>query len=169
MFGARVLIFSRVTAGLRFRSVSAVELARRPARSGDQAIARQIHHRAFRDVVERQFGPWNDSMQDLFFDGEWARQSHEIIVVDGETAGYVAMEDGADHLFVHNIVLDPAAQGRGIGTALLREIMDASRETSRPVRLQVLHENRAVALYRRLGFLETARTSTHLVMERAPR
>jgi ribosomal protein S18 acetylase RimI-like enzyme len=146
--------------------VSRVSVQRRPARDSDQAIARQIHHRAFRDVVERQFGSWDEAAQDDFFDREWDRQAHEILVVDGEPAGYAAVEHRDDHIFIHNIVLDPAAQGRGAGTALLIEILDAGRATSRTVRLQVLHENRAVGLYRRLGFSETERTPTHLLMER---
>lgn len=148
--------------------MTAVELHRRPAQDADQAIARRIHHRAFREVVERQFGSWDESLQDRFFDDEWGRQAHELVVLDGQPAGYTAVEHFDDHVFIHNVVLDPDAQGHGIGTTLLAEIVDAAREKAVPVRLQVLHANRAVNLYRRLGFIETGRTPTHLMMERTP-
>jgi len=141
---------------------------RRPAQDGDQRIAREIHHRAFRDVVERQFGQWDEALQDKFFDSEWSRQAHEVLVLDGTTIGYAAVEDRDDHILIHNLVLDPALQGRGIGTTFLAEVVQIASETSRPVRLQVLHENRAASLYRQLGFTETARTPTHLTMERQP-
>ena len=143
-------------------------LERRPAVDTDLSAARRVHHRSFRDVVERQFGTWDEALQDGFFDAEWERQPHEIVVVDGELAGYIAVDDFDDHTFVHNVVLDPDVQGRGIGTALLTEVIDAARARGVPVRLQVLHANRAAHLYRRLGFVEIGRTPTNLVLERAP-
>lgn len=144
-----------------------VEVKRRPAEVSDRVVARAIHHRAFRAVVERQFGRWDDAQQDGFFDAEWRRHPHELVLVDGQVVGYVAVEHLADQVVVHNLVLDPAAQGRGIGTSLLGEVVEDALETRRPVRLQVLHANPAVTLYRRLGFIEIARTPTHLLMERS--
>ena len=40
---------------------------RRTATSEDFELARSIHHRAYRDVVLRQFGAWNEEEQDQFF------------------------------------------------------------------------------------------------------
>ncbi len=61
----------------------------RPATDDDKDVARQTHHDAFREVVIRQFGVFDPELQDAFFDDEWNAASYEIVVVEGEPAGYV--------------------------------------------------------------------------------
>jgi ribosomal protein S18 acetylase RimI-like enzyme len=135
----------------------------RPATPDDEAFARDCHHAAFRDVVERQFGPWDEERQDGFFDGWWGVDHVSIVEVDGERAGYLHVEERDDHVVLGEIVLHPDVQRRGIGTHLIVSLLDRGK----PVQLQVLHENHgARALYERLGFAVTGRTATHHLMVR---
>ncbi|MDQ0377487.1 ribosomal protein S18-alanine N-acetyltransferase [Amycolatopsis thermophila] len=54
---------------------------------------------------------------------------------------------------VHTIGVDPAYQGQGIGTALLRALLARADEVQAPVFLEVRTDNdRAQDLYRRHGF-----------------
>ncbi|MGW4593188.1 ribosomal protein S18-alanine N-acetyltransferase [Amycolatopsis thermoflava] len=54
---------------------------------------------------------------------------------------------------VHTIGVDPAHQGQGIGTALLRALLARADEVAAPVFLEVRTDNdRAQELYRRHGF-----------------
>lgn len=66
-----------------------------------------------------------------------------------------------DHLYVENIAVDPSAQGRGLGRALMEfaEQEAARRGLSRMalVTHEVMTENQAI--YARLGYLETGRRS----------
>ena len=71
-----------------------------------------------------------------------------------------------DAVKLHRVFLLPEAQGRGIGTRLVEEVLAASRATRRPVRLRVLRVNPARRLYERLGFKVTGETETHFEMER---
>ena len=67
---------------------------------------------------------------------------------------------------VREIVIAPAFQDRGIGTALLRTTLERAAEQGAPVRLRTNRANyRAAALYRRLGFQNVGRTPTHLLFE----
>ncbi len=144
----------------------AVEPTRRLASPGDYAFARQVHHLAYRDVVERQFGEWDEQRQDRSFDGAWSQRDHEIIEWDAVRCGYAAVEYSAAQADVHELVLHPDYQGRGIGTAFLHQTISRADELGVPVYLQVLHENPAANLYERLGFEEYDRTSTHRLMRR---
>ncbi len=143
-----------------------MHLNRRPATEVDYDFARRVHHEAYHDVVLRQFGRWVEDEQDRYFAASWTKHPHEIVLRDGEPCGFVAIYDRDEAVVFSELVILPAFQGRGIGTALLREQIERARERGVPVSLSVLHENhRAAALYRRLGFHETGKTETHYLME----
>lgn len=144
-----------------------MQLTRRPADTSDTEFARDAHHRAYRDLVERQFGSWDREEQDGFFDRNWARGGFEVLLCDDTPCGYVAVEQRTDDIYLRELVILPEFQNQGIGSAVLAETFDLADSQHIPVRLQVLHENRARVLYERLGFTETSRTSTHVLLERS--
>jgi ribosomal protein S18 acetylase RimI-like enzyme len=145
-----------------------MEVSRRVALPSDTEFARTVHHRAYRDVVERQFGAWDNTLQDTFFAGDWAHGGFDILLCDGGTCGYVCVEEHAEHVLVREIVVAPEFQGRGIGTTVLRQVMERARALGVPVVLGALHLNRAADLYRRLGFRENGRSATHTGFEWRP-
>jgi len=151
--------------GRRPRTVSIVDVTRRPATNDDRAEALAIHHRAYRDVVERQFGHWDESAQDGYFGQAWTGHPHDILERAGRAIGFVAVEERARSVVIHELVVDPAFQGRGVGTHVLRSVIDDARRLGRRVELQVLHDNDgARRLYERVGFRACSSTPTHLHM-----
>jgi len=144
-----------------------MDLVRRAATADDHALARRIHHLAYRDVVERQFGHWDEAAQDAYFDRAWHEHAHDILYLGRSTCGYAAIDVGGDSVDVHELVILPACQGHGIGTHVLLETVAEADRLELPVRLQVLLENDgARRLYERLGFFEIGTTTTHRLMER---
>ena len=141
-----------------------MKITTRPATDDDKEFARDCHHRGYRDVVERQFGFWDQGLQDGLFEQDWAAAQHEILLAGGESCGYVSVEETPEETHVREIVVLPGFQGRGIATAFLTEVMEAAGSGGVPVRLDVLQENRAFELYSRLGFSECGRTETHVLM-----
>ena len=137
----------------------------RPALPADRELVRELHHAAFRDVVERQFGRWSDAEQARFFAAQWDRGGIELILWNGTPAGYCDIEDRPDDVYVHVLAIHPRAQGRGIGSAVLQRAIERAESRGVPVRLQVLRENRAAELYRRIGFEVSGQTPTHFLME----
>ncbi|HVM53234.1 MAG TPA: GNAT family N-acetyltransferase [Acidimicrobiales bacterium] len=139
----------------------------RPATAADEDVARRIHHEAFREVVERQFGPWDDARQDEFFAAFWRTGEPMVVEVDGAPCGYLGIAEADDVVTVQEIVLHPDIHGHGIGTELLEAIIERAAERS--IRLQVLFENhRARSLYERLGFTEIGHSTTHHLMQWVP-
>jgi ribosomal protein S18 acetylase RimI-like enzyme len=62
----------------------------------------------------------------------------------------------------------PAFRGRGLGSAIVRDLLAEAHARSVPVTLQVLKENpRARGLYERLGFAVTGETDTKHLMSTA--
>ena len=87
-----------------------------------------------------------------------------MIEWNGEPCGYTRVEFWATRTEVHELVLLPDHQNRGIGTAILRQTIARANELGVPICLQVLRENRAAVLYERLGFEEHGQTATHRLM-----
>jgi len=72
--------------------------------------------------------------------------------------------------FAHlvDIALLTEQRGRGIGSGLLRELIQQCSRDGVPLRLQVLKVNPALRLYERLGFRQTSEDQMYLQMERRP-
>jgi GNAT superfamily N-acetyltransferase len=78
--------------------------------------------------------------------------SFDVIVVDGEAAGRLYVDRAGEALHVIEIALVGPHRGRGVGTALLRDLLDEAGGDGRPVTLNVLSGSPARRLYERLGF-----------------
>lgn len=138
-------------------------LSRRSATDEDVEWARAVHHRALREVVERQFGPWNEVAQDAFFDQGWTGGAFEILSLDRRPCGYVSIEYRPDDVHLRELVVDLDFQDQGIGTVVVGDMVETAQQQGLPAVLETLRENRAQGLYRRLGFMEFGRTDTHIL------
>jgi len=72
----------------------------------------------------------------------------QVIVVDGERVGTVALVPGDGEMWLKHFYVEPAMQGRGIGGAVLERQLPGDV----PVRLLVVHGSPAIRLYERHGF-----------------
>ncbi len=140
-------------------------VSKRPATEADHDFVRAVHHRAYRNVVQRVYGRWDELEQDRLFDANWDAAAHEIVLCDAVACGYCGIEYRNDAIFVHQLVIDPDFQGRGIGTQVMESVIKDAESQGVPVHLQTHLVNRAADLYRRLGFSERTRTETHILME----
>lgn len=114
--------------------------------------------------VEATWGPWNEEAQRGFFDARMANGRLHVVEVDGQVAGLWEPEERPGALFVANIEFLPAYQGRGIGSAILRQFMADAASRGLPVELTVLRVNPARKLYERLGFVQYDINETHHFM-----
>lgn len=143
-----------------------LHLSLKEASEKDTDFCRRLHHDAYRDVVIRQFGSWDESLQDDFFLKAWNPSTHAVIHVDEQPAGCLCRIVLPDHIWIAEIQLLPTFQGRGIGTEILKQLMNEAAHSAISVRLQVLKANdRALTLYRRLGFRVTSESETHFQMQ----
>lgn len=89
-----------------------------------------------------------------------------IVEYDSSPIGRMIIDDREDGLHLVDISIDPAYQGRGFGTMLLRDLIQ--ERDGRPVRLNVLGHNRAMRLYERLGFHVVSENFPYFSMEYRP-
>ena len=122
----------------------------RQATSADDAFCFQLNEATMREYVEPMHG-WGDADFQRRFHAGWFEPDRLVIIEDddGTAIGVLDVSDEGDHLYLGRIEILPEAQGRGIGTALIQDLVTRGRT----IRLHVFTNNvRARRFYERLGF-----------------
>ena len=107
--------------------------------------------------------PWSEAEKTAFLDMQFhAQHTHYmqnypdaawfIVEREGEAIGRLYLERWPSEIRIIDIALLPAARGDGLGAALLADILAMAEREGRAVGIHVEHNNRAMRLYRRLGF-----------------
>lgn len=137
----------------------------RQATTHDKSFCRDLHWRTMRAYVEATWG-WDDADQAQRFEAGFHPSRTEIIEDRGQPIGMLVVDRASDPVRLLSIELSPEHQNRGLGSAIIRQII---REAGgRSVWLQVLKVNPAKQLYERLGFVTIEQTETHWQMLRGP-
>ena len=96
----------------------------------------------------------------------WTRLMFELGLQRGDTligvyieqrlCGYAMLQQIADEWHLHNIAVNPALQGQGIGRFLLQEVKQQAQQLSLSIILLEVRESNSAArhLYQKLGFIE---------------
>jgi GNAT superfamily N-acetyltransferase len=90
-----------------------------------------------------------------------ALRAHDVwVLVDGGAiVGVLELDPRPDHLWLENVAVFPAQQGRGLGSLLLDQAEAVARERGLP-EIRLLTNERYVtniAMYERRGYVETHR------------
>ncbi|MFE9191257.1 GNAT family N-acetyltransferase [Micromonospora sp. NPDC007208] len=145
-----------------------VEWELRPASVTDVEAVAELRAVVLRADLER-LGRYDDQrVRQRLRDG-FAPAYTWVVEVDGAFAGCVALRPDADAHWLEHFYLAPQLQGSGIGTAVLRELLDRCDRAGTPVRLNVLRGSPARRLYERHGFTLDTEDPVDVFMVRAPR
>jgi ribosomal protein S18 acetylase RimI-like enzyme len=88
-----------------------------------------------------------------------------IILERGHPVGRLYTFPGGEELRVVDIALIPEARGRGLGSAILQDLLSKS---DKPVTIHVEKQNPAMRLYQRLGFAKIDERGYYDLMEWRP-
>jgi len=100
--------------------------------------------------------PWSEA---IFRDCLHAGYHCVVLQLPAGIVGYGVMSAGAGECHLLNLSVAPAWQGRGLGTLLIRSLLEAARTLKARVALLEVRATNADAqrLYRRLGFEQIGR------------
>lgn len=137
----------------------------RHATPTDRDFLWQLHIATMKCYVEQTWG-WDHQWQQQEFERKFDPQGLQVIQSCETPIGCLSVRHEPDHVFLASIEIDPDHQNRGMGTRLIKQIIEEAEDEGRPVRLLVLKVNPARALYERLGFRRVDETETHYRMVR---
>ena len=149
----------------------------RPVRSSDREFLLAVY--ASTREAELALVDWSDEQKDAFVRHQFEAQtahylehytgaSFKVIEVDGEPAGRLYVARWEDEIRVMDIALLPEHRGTGIGTRLLRDLLDEAEASGKKVTVHVELNNPALRLYQRLGFRPVAERGVYLLLETRP-
>jgi ribosomal protein S18 acetylase RimI-like enzyme len=132
-----------------------------------------------RDDLLAAVSNWDEAQQEAFMRIQFQAQRDQyrcqypyahwdMIIRQNEIIGQILVAPLDDELRLVDVSLLPEFRNRGIGTALLRDLLDKAASENRRVTLHVLQDNPAVRLYERLGFTNTRKQGIYQRMEWAP-
>ncbi len=101
---------------------------------------------------ERTFLRMQFDAQSTHYATHYAGAEFLIIEDDGHPIGRLYIHRQPHDIRIVDISLMPGHRGKGIGTKLLRELLDEGAATRTPVTIHVEQFNPAMRLYERLGF-----------------
>lgn len=140
-------------------------LTYRPAAADDLEYLYELYRSAMMPYLVEAFGPWDEEREREEFRRCFNPAEVRVIIWDGQDAGALRVQERAEELFIASIEVHPSFQRRGIGTAVVREVLAEAARQGKPVALRVLKGNiGARSLYQRLGFGITGENDTHYLM-----
>jgi ribosomal protein S18 acetylase RimI-like enzyme len=121
--------------------------------------------------------PWDDATKGAFVEQQFAAQDEhyrtnypgatlDVVEVGGERAGRLYVHRGPSDIRIMDIAIAPAFRGRGIGTRLLRALIEEAESSGRKLSIHVEMNNPAKRLYERLGFEPAGEHGVYVLMER---
>ena len=144
---------------------------------GDQPLLRRIY--ASTRAEEMAAVPWSEAEKTAFLNAQFDAQhgyyrevfpgaQFSIVENEGEAIGRLYIDRREDEHRLIDIALLPEHRGWGIGTRLMRQVLDEARQAGKRVRIHVERTNPAMRLYRRLGFEEVDDKGVYILMEWRP-
>ena len=128
----------------------------------DEAWLENLRRNVYQELFCATWGGWDEDRHERHFAECIARGHIFIIEVERSPVGMIQIFEEANALEVGEIQVQPAAQNRGVGTAVLKDVIARADKDSKSVRLRVgLKNEKAYKLYERLGFRRVNQTETH--------
>jgi ribosomal protein S18 acetylase RimI-like enzyme len=119
---------------------------------------------AFEQIMRFQF-----KAQTTSYRSEFPRASFDIVELGGRPIGRIVVDRPGTMVHIVDQAIVPELRNRGIGTAIMRALMDEAQAARLPVRLKVASSNDpSLRLYQRLGFAPIETVPLYIEMEWNP-
>ena len=145
----------------------------RPVTAADRDFLLSVYASTREDELAQV--AWEEGAKEAFLEHQFSAQDHhyranypgatlDVIEVDGEPAGRLYVHRGEAEIRIMDIALAPPFRGRGIGTRLLRGLMEEATASGRSLSIHVELNNPARRLYERLGFEPAGEHGVYVLM-----
>ena len=123
--------------------------------------------------------PWNDEQREAFlrmqfdaqhsyYHAQFPEASYQIILREAEPIGRMYVLRKEQEIEILDITLLPQHRGAGIGTSLMRELLQEADRSGHAVNIWVEEYNPSRSLFERLGFSKVHEEGFNWLLEYRP-
>ena len=139
----------------------------RPAEPFDFEFSFEAKRTALGPHVVARWG-WDDQFQLELHKRRWLERPWRVIEAQRKPVGTVSVEVSEGRVRFGEFYLLPEVQGHGLGSKVLRFVLEEVDQVGLPVELEYLKWNPVGSLYKREGFAVVAENEIHYFMRRPP-
>lgn len=135
----------------------------------------------YRSTRAEEFAPmpWSEAQRDEFIRSQYGAEDRywrdqrptarfDLILIDDDPAGRIYVDRRDSEIRIIDIALLPTFRGRGVGTALVLDLLEEANAGGIPVTIHVAQGNGARTLYDRLGFQQIDTAGVYDLLEWRP-
>lgn len=133
--------------------------------NNDYKFVYEVKKNAYKKYVEECWGEWEEETQQKYFKNfiNQVKDNAYIIQYDNNDIGFYNGEILKNGNYeIGNICIIPEYQGKGIGTNILKYMLEKYSDTN--IEIQYFKQNPVGNLYERLGFEKSGETDFHYQM-----
>jgi ribosomal protein S18 acetylase RimI-like enzyme len=136
----------------------------KPATAADHDFIHRVHRLAYRNMIECQFGYWDQERQSGLVDCDLATDSYEMVFWEGRPCGFYSYSADGGRLHLINLAIHPQYQGQGIGGLILEQMKARAQRKNQPLSLGAYKTNMgARRFYEKHGFEKSGETTVHIL------
>jgi RimJ/RimL family protein N-acetyltransferase len=143
------------------RADETTPVALKPVTTEDEAFLYQVY--ASTRAEEMALVPWNETQRETFLKMQFSAQqvhyrayypdsTHDLILLDAQPVGRLYVSRSAEGISILDITILPEHRNKGIGTPLIKRLMDEAAAAGKPLTIYVESFNPSRRLFERLGF-----------------
>lgn len=146
----------------------------RPVQEADDSFLYELY--ASTRAAEMAMVPWPEEQKTGFVRMQYEAQKagytathpgavHSIICAGDDRVGRLYLDDMADRLHILDVTIAPQFRNRGLGTQVLRAILEQAQVGNKKVAIYVESFNPSLRLFQRLGFGTAKEDGFQLLLE----
>ena len=120
------------------------------------------------DEQKTQFLTMQFNAQHSFYQEQFGQAEFLMIEAEAKPVGRVYVDRRANEIRLIDIALVPEQRNSGLGTALLKDLLDEAQAVGLPIKIHVEKFSPAMRLYQRLGFEALEDQGVYQLMEWRP-
>jgi ribosomal protein S18 acetylase RimI-like enzyme len=138
------------------------------ATNSDFEFLYELKKIAYKEYVQQVWG-WDEAFQINFYKNSLAEGNTKIIKTNEVPIGSVDVKENDKSIFISGLYLSRQYQSKGIGTAIILDLIKKAEFDGKQLELEVLRVNtKAIKFYKRLGFAMEERDKNKYFMYRRP-
>jgi ribosomal protein S18 acetylase RimI-like enzyme len=127
----------------------------------------RVKKEAYGEYITQVWG-WDEDKQREFFAQDWQELKPSVILYNNEPIGTICVSTSDGNLNIERFYILPEYQNKGIGSYLVKRLLEKADKQNLIAKLCVLKINPAISLYRRHGYEIIDEDEIMYHMERKP-